>query len=401
MLESTLLAALALVAPIVAPLGAPLGPASSSPADPGPAGTGTGDDVAPITWRGDAVPLDSIEASLTAEGIDAEYAARVQTQLAPLGPWLTEHELFAALDDTATVALVTRSKKQAKRRMKLVDETLEAFQEHYAPPDRSGSDETFRVTDWGAGQYRPDQRAVVVCEVHSQRQYAELVEIVGAHDPNPAKDWVETMREKPGFCDGRLAAAGWQEAPDGFQTEDVWFTENELVGRLGRLLLYRSFGPQPAWFDVASAWLMEEEVQGNIYHFPYRFEFVGIGEHSGWKNELRSAFKSRRDEDDVLRAEEFANWPRNKWDDDRAAIAWGLATLLRDGSKGALAALAEDFRLRYKTASIIENGNSWKYVPLAELEPEDQAAALEAAAGEGFLARATEFFRTGRMPRSR
>jgi len=385
---------------LLAPLALAAAAAPSSPTSPGLA-PADGDDVAPIAWRGDAVPIDGLAEALATGGVEAAYAERVAAQLEPLGPWLTEHELYAALDDTATVALVTRSKKQAKRRMKLVEETLEAFEEHYAPPDRSDSDETFRQTDWGAGQYRPDQRAVVVCEVHSETQYGELVEIVGANDPNPAQDWVATMRDKPGFCDGRLAFAGWQESPNGFQTEDVWFTENELVGRLGRLLLYRSFGPQPTWFDVACAWLMEEEVQGNIYHFPYRYEFVGIGEHSGWKTELRSAFKARRGEDDVLRPDEFVGWPRNRWDDDRAAVAWGLATMLRDGSKGALAALAEDFRLRYKTASIVENGNSWKYVPLAELSAEDQVAALEAAAGEGVLARATEYFRTGRIPRRR
>ena len=357
-----------------------------------------------VLWRGSRIPMTEVEAQLRAE-LPNEWAgskrgaAAVGEQLARYANWILDAEYSVGLSKDARVVLVTRSAKLGKRRMKVVESTLAAFDEILSPPDRTGSKERFRRAQWGQGDHEPDTSPVMLFEIESRADYASLVEAAGAVDP-ALSSWATAKAEHPGFAEGRLSAAAWQAAPSGFEIGKVWRSENELVNRLSRLLLYRSFGPQPVWFSLGTAWLLEQEVLGDIYAFPYRYEFVGVGEHKGWKSELRSLFKRRKDA--PLRMEEFAEWRRNTWDDQQAAIAWGMCTFLRQRGPGHLGAFAEASRLRYKeTYRETRPGGSWVTRPDYQLSSDDQLELLIAETGENVLSQASGFFTSWKIPRVR
>ena len=56
----------------------------------------------------------------------------------------------------------------------------------------------------------------------------------------------------------------------------MWRADNELANRLTRLLTHRRYGAMPYWLDMGLAWFVEQEVQGDLYSFPGRDDFVSI-----------------------------------------------------------------------------------------------------------------------------
>lgn len=360
-----------------------------------PAATTLDTDDLPVEWRGKSIPVSALADALAADEVcTPEFAGKLTAQLERYADWATETEYHVALSDNAIAVLFTESAKIGKRRMKLVEKTLDSFAEVVPTPERDAKSVTYPKFDWGTGPTPPDTEPVLLFEVRKDRDYRSLVvaaEKTGVLDPS----WGRVMSENPGFIDPLIWAAGWQESPNGFEVGDVWRTEHELVNRLSRLLLHRSFGMQPVWFRVATAWIIEQEVLKGIYSFPYRHEFVGVGEHKGWKNELRQLFKRRKGE--ALGADEFATWKRGTWDDDTAAVAWGLATLLHRTEPGRLGALAEAFRLGYKDATI----KGRNYTPIEQLAPAAQEEILTRVAGPEVLTEACEFFRTAKLPKKK
>ncbi|MEL6429598.1 MAG: hypothetical protein AAFP23_08695 [Pseudomonadota bacterium] len=397
-----LLASLTASPAALAPAANPTALPTAAHASPAPLAAPTNDGPPTVEWRGDDVQFGSLAETLAKAGIDKTYAGSVAAQFATLTEWAAEHDYTAAMTDDARVVLFAYSESRLKKRMKELDKAIAAFDEAFTPPDRSDSKEKFHGKSGAAGHYRPDAKAAILVELKKNQPYRELVYAVGEDDDTPAQDWVATMAEKPGFCEGRFGVAGWEIAPAGFEVGDVWRTENELCNRVGRLLLYRHFGPQPTWFDVATGWIVEEAVMGDIYSFPYRYEFVGIGEHTGWKSELKRAFKKRKKE--PLEMSELTRWKRNTWDDRCAALAWGMMTYLQATAPESLGQIAEAQRLTYKTETITESvdkagRHSWAYTPVGQIQTDSQQTALVTATQESILEDASTFFRTWKLPK--
>ena len=338
-----------------------------------------------VIWKGKTLALQDIEGQLP--GADA-----IEDQIERYSEWIEKNEYHVALSQDGRVILITESSKHSKRRLKLVESTLKSFDGLMSPPDRSESDETFVSASWGLGQHEPDSEPVVLIEVKNEEQYHELCARLGALEPN-LRGWANSMLSEPGFAEEQVSAAAWQAAPEGYELGQVWRPENELVNRLSRLLLNRSFGPQPTWLRVASAWRVEMDVMGSIYCFPYRQGFVGIGDHGGWENELKRSFKERKKS--PLEHKEFAGWKRNTWSPEHAQLSWGFVEFLARHKPEILPAVAEEFRLLYKAGSLLtEADGSWRTNPGFQVSVDAQYAVLVDNAGEGLFEEASEFLRS-------
>lgn len=174
---------------------------------------------------------------------------------------------------------------------------------------------------------------------------------------------------------------------------EEWNPTNELVHRAAELLLLRRFGPQPYWVLQGWAWHVELGLLKNVYCFPYRDEFVGIGEHTDWLAELGGRFSGR--EREPLTIEEFAGWDRT-WSNSHARNSYGVVEFLMRHRPGALPSLLEDLRIDRDAKGRRDLGDgSWErdvnyWTPLAE-----QRRILERRAGASFLADVTRFFHEG------
>ncbi len=363
-----------------------------------------------VQWKGKTYSLDEIGAAFS-EGQGLGVLARLRTY----SDWVTSNEYVVALSSDARVILVTPDKRQSKRSLKLVEETLSAFDELMSPPVRSRAQEAAAevadsaeeddpfadafgpVSTGEEADHVPDSGPVLLFEVGEENQYRELLTGVGNDNPR-MEGWARSVASEPGFAEEQISAAAWQSAPDGYELGDVWRPQNELVNRLARLLIHRSFGAQPTWLRVSAAWRVEMQVHGDIYCFPYRKEFVGIGDHGGWEPNIKTQFKKRKKK--PLQPDEFASWQRNTWDENKAHLSWGVMEYLARFKPEALPAIAEQFRLMfndgYKTTY---PDGTWTTDPRFEIPLEEQAAVLQSHLGDAYLEDISEFFAKGRSYR--
>ncbi|MGD2019275.1 MAG: hypothetical protein PVJ89_14230 [Planctomycetota bacterium] len=337
-----------------------------------------------VSVRGRSHELAELEQHVAAEHLDGAL-----DQLELYREWILDNDYHVSMTEDGRVILVTSSKKVARRRMKLVERTLEAFDELMSPPDRAGSDEVFSRAAWGIGDHVPDQVPVVLVEVRKAGEYQDLLSGLGQARED-LSNLVHVHGMRPGFSEEQVTAAVWQEAPDGYELGTVWRSENELVNRLARLLVFRSYGPQPTWLSVGAAWNIELEVMRDIYCFPYRTGFVGIGDHGGWETELKREFKKRKK--DPLALDEFAGWRRNTWDEHKAQLAFGMVEYLSRHEPEVLSRAAEAFRLQYKEGfKTTHPDGSWETNPAYQVPVEEQLDVLVDASDAELLGRATEF----------
>ncbi|MEM9380414.1 MAG: hypothetical protein AAGB93_10745 [Planctomycetota bacterium] len=310
--------------------------------------------------------------------------------------WAEEFGYEIGVSEDGRVLLFAESVPTIRDRMKLVEKALAAFDELLPPVDRSGSDETFDDGAFGEAHHRPDSAPIVLFEVDTPDAYKALALRVGEQEPKLSA-WAASQAEKPGFLEARVPAAGWQRIPRDFDLDSVWRTKNELVNRLARLALHRSYGPMPTWLSVGLAWQVEMEVMGTIYSFPYRTEFVSVVEHEGWKAELKSRFRRRKKDD--LRMDEFANWRINTWDEERASVGWGVADFLAQHRTDALPKIAEDFRLLYKDGFRWTNDDgTWGTNPTYQVPLEEQLRVMEEHTGDELLPTLTAYLGSSSSP---
>jgi len=363
-----------------------LAAASLSPLAPSPLARATDPaDGVVVTWKGAETSLDDLP---------AEIAARLQPTLEHWLPWAQLAEYSTLLEDGARVVLLTRAgEKQAAKQLALVQKTVAAFEALLPAPPRDPN-ETFLEAEWGQGEVIPDRDPVVLVELDRTEHFVSLLDYVGQASPQMAS-WAEGMKSSTGFVHEGVLSAAWLSAPPDIELGDVWRPGNELVHRLGRVLLRRRFGDQPHWFKVGVAWRLEQDVIGDIYSFPGRNTFVGVGEHVGWDGELKREFGKRKKE--PLQLGEFGPWRTGTWDDHSAACAWGMVTFLAKHRPKSLSAIAEALRKAHKRgAFVLHEDETWELRAGYEVPLDEQLAILKEQAGQDVLEQASEAFRLGR-----
>ena len=187
-----------------------------------------------------------------------------------------------------------------------------------------------------------------------------------------------------------LVGAWLVNAPE----NEEWDPRNELVHRLAQLLLLDRGGHLPYWMLVGTAWNIELEVRGGIYCFPYRYGFVGIGEHGGWAPALSSRFKAPRGT--PVDADSVCALRRGTYEDDQAALAWGGMGWMIAEQRAALPALFADLDLACrKQAMEVAADGTWRSLPQWEWPVATQNDLLRRHLGRDVWERMTLAFRAG------
>jgi hypothetical protein len=135
----------------------------------------------------------------------------------------------------------------------------------------------------------------------------------------------------------------------------------------------------------------------SVYCFPYRAEFVGIGEHGGWDKSLKSYAEAVKEPQ--LSISDLAALQRGSWNDRGAKFGWGVAHFLDQFAAPKLPALFGDLRRAWDQGSRRDvGGGKWERIPEFEVAPRDQAQIFTQHLGETFFADFTRFARNGTPP---
>ena len=243
------------------------------------------------------------------------------------------------------------------------------------PAEETSSERT--ETRWGAVGPPSDSETVLLFGLRGESGYRGFLEALGAREPS-LREWTRDARQLTGFVLARpLIGAYVDEAA----RVEEWNPDNEVVNRLARLLLMRRFGHLPNWVAQGWAWHVELEVCRSIYCFPYRNNFVGVEEHTGWDKVLQRRFAERKGV--LLDPSEFAGWERGVYVDEQAQLAWAVVDHLVEKHHKELPALLEALRASWQTRARVDMGNGrWALDATFVLPVEAQGAILEAHLGE-------------------
>ena len=346
--------------------------------------------AAPGGAREGGAPVLFGEERFTTDALPAGLPKAVRETLATWSAWARAHGYAIEVDPSARVLLLTLDpERRAERDRELIAATLARFDLSFgvgaSGAEREGED---------AGDPARERSPVVLIRVGTPTHYDALVTQMTVWNPYLGS-WADSARQNTGFVHGEGAAGAWLDAPPDIEIGTVWRTDNELVNRLGQLLLEERHGDQPHWLRTAVAWSLELDVMGDIYSFPARDEFVSIADHGGWQNELANEFKGRKKE--PLRYEEIVGWRRGTWDADAVPLAWGLVRFLALHRPSTLAQAAEALgRYRAEHCRITHPDGRWEIIPGYEVPAEAQVALLAEVLGPDGATEASEFFRKGK-----
>ncbi len=365
-----------------------------------------------LRWKGRMIALEKLPAELPAEvGRAAE----------PFGAWADRKgyrlELSASAD---CILIVPKSQGDVDGEMELIAATLRRVGE-FLPP-RPGEKEAAAASgaagagSAGAGQptttpYRPERledfelpstrpdvsvprvphQVPVLIKARNQADNNSALDALAAQNPWLA-GWVEDVGKVAyGLVLPRPLIGAWLvNAP----ANEEWDPLNELVNRLAQLCVLDRGGQPPYWLLAGLAWNVELDVRGTIYCFPYRDEFVGIGEHAGWSAFLKTYYSERGRGTPAL--SEIAALKRGRYVDPAAGHAWGTVRwILSQHKERLLPILLElDERLRKDGIDVRADG-IWTTLKHWEVPEPVQLEILKRHLGPDFLDRLGQAFREG------
>jgi hypothetical protein len=316
-----------------------------------------------------------------------------RSELSGWAPWCVEHEYRALLDEDAHAVLLASAKRRdLEAQQKRVHAVVEAV-DRLAPRPERDPQESFLKPSWGLGQHVADASLATIVLLEAQADFDDALGHLAA--VKPFLEGRLPREAKATFHSAEAATGALLVAPDGIETGTVWRPDNEIVNRLTRLLLHRRFGELPYWLDMGLAWQVEQGLQGGIYSFPGRDEFVSVGDHSGWGPELAREFKKRRNQ--PLRLEEVAFWTSAQWDGKAAAAAWGFTRYLASQPPATVAGILEDLRLDVKQHGVRTHADgTWELVAGYRTPWERQHAILAGRLGDDYLTVVSESFLRGK-----
>jgi hypothetical protein len=241
------------------------------------------------------------------------------------------------------------------------------------------------VTKWGSQDVPLDTQTVVLFVVRHQADFEQLLAHLAAQFPYLVR-WTREAKALQGFVLGDPCAGAYLELPDGVEE---WDPDHELVNRLGRLCLLNRYGELANWFVQGYAWHLEIALQGSVYCFPWRDEFVWATEHGGWPK----AVANRYERADVAPAD-FMGWRRGKYDDAMAKASWGMTEYLLAQEAERLPGLLDELRVfREEHGRVQDDPATWRRDVDYEIPVKDQQELFVKHLGPEYLERATAFLR--------
>lgn len=313
-------------------------------------------------------------------------------------PFALEHDYRIDVEREGRVLMLSDHRERRTRdEMILVEETLALFDMHL-PDEPLDPEETMSVDRLTLPL--PSTRPVVLLRLRDEEDLGHCMAHLVGLEPRLAS-WAHSSALGTGFRLSDPSVAAWIVDPE----VEEWREENELVNRLSHSLLEGRFGRQPHWLAQGIAWYAELELTDGIWCFPNRDGFVGVSEHSGWESELRRTFLKRKSL--PVSVEEVAGWQRGTWDDQAAALSWGLVTFLiedcldedeldAEEEDRILADIVREMGAHRQTFGVRTSPDgSWTEVPGFELSAGVQRQIIEHHAGAGLWDEVTRCFWMG------
>ena len=325
------------------------------------------------------------------------------------------NEYHMELDDEARLLFISRGTDSVtKRRVELIEETIELFDRMLPPPppttveasanrkkrskaiedeipeDPEGPppgwkpptvvEQTIEEYRWGATDIAPDTDTMVLLALRNERDYhATLDALAGMQDY--LKRWVKEAKDDLGFVLELPLAAAYVLNASG---QEEWNPENELVNRVARLCLLRRFGQQPHWLVQGWAWYAEFAITDAVYCFPNRSEFVSVAEHADWNRDVEQRLKRLGKR--PLKLEVVAQWKRGTYEAGASRYAWATVDWTLRRHPGKLALLLDDLRrFREKSSRRDTSDTSWERVRDYEIPVGAQTAIFQARLSNDFL----------------
>jgi len=255
----------------------------------------------------------------------------------------------------------TRERDIARKLLPRIEKTLEKVGKYLLPPPDDGSETVAEILEL---RNLEDARSLrrYITERQAWFDARDDSSLVGFVIPRPLLGaWV---REVPG--------------------QEEWRPANELVNRLTQLVVLRRVGQLPFWIEQGLAWTVEQEVEGSIYCFPYRAEFVWASEHDRWDRRVRSLMAERRMK--VVDLGTLASWPRATFDAESALLAWGVVHRIAREHPAQFPSILRELADLHEKQRWKKNPDGSEVTdPTYELPLEDQTRVLEKHLGEDFL----------------
>jgi len=242
-----------------------------------------------------------------------------------------------------------------------------------------------KPTTWGSQGQPLDTQTVTLFVLKDQDDFESLLGTLAERSPF-LEVWTKEAKAQMGFVLGDPLCGAYLEEPE--EVEE-WDPDNELVNRMARLSCLRRFGDLPNWFVQGYAWHMEFALRNAVYCFPWIDDFVGADQHSGWDKAVQARYASAN-----LKAADFMGWRRGKYLDPEAKASWATCEYLLAKEKEKLPGLLDQLRVfREEHARIQDDPSSWRRDTNYEIPTTDQHKLVTLALGDGYLFRATLFFR--------
>ena len=379
---------------------------------------GLGGEEVQLGWRG----TDTTTANLPE---DLPKAAR--DAIAAWKDWCVERKYRFDLDEAGKVLFVSRASNDRRdTHMALVQQCVELFDRELPMPARKPGplaaatpaappkpihtplpedpeDETHpwklapptseerpthtpaKAMSWSATETAPDTETAVLLLVRNQKDFERMLEHLGKLQPHLAQ-WARSARSLQGVVLGAPLVGAYLELPDGVEE---WDPDHELVNRLARLLLLRRFGELPNWFVQGYAWHMEIALKNAVYCFPWRDDFVSVGDHTDWDRSVAKLYEK----DPV--STDFLGWKRGGYCDREAKTSWGVVEYLLD-KEPRTPDLLEALHAYREEHSKVQEGTLWHRDTDYEIPAEEQKTLIAEHVGSDFFARATLYMRQGK-----
>jgi hypothetical protein len=134
---------------------------------------------------------------------------------------------------------------------------------------------------------------------------------------------------------------------------------------------------------------MELALLRAVYVFPWRDEFVWATEHTGWHGIVKERYARKR-----LAPADFMGWRRGRYLEPEAKASWATCEYLLAKEQPKLPELLDHLRVfREEHGRIHDDPSSWRRDLDYEIPTADQHALFTQVLGEGWLDRASIFFR--------
>jgi hypothetical protein len=231
---------------------------------------------------------------------------------------------------------------------------------------------------WGAVELERDTDTMVLLALKNEADFHAALDVLAQLQPYLAA-WVSEAKKDLGFVLQSPLAAGF--VLNAAELEE-WNPENELVNRVARLFLLRRFSQQPYWLTLGWAWYVEMQVQGAIYCFPHRREFVSFTEHTDWDKAVQQRVAKGR----KLQFKDFAAWKRDTFDLPSAHLSWAFVDWMMRRHPGTLPLVLDDLYRTYDEGSRRKTSDtSWERVRGYEIPLAVQQEIFERRLGKDFL----------------